>query len=723
MEVMRIGAISPPDSQRSQWARDGLAEALERKLSPVAVPVHEVVSFTATMNPALSSQLKAMAESNNVPLSRITAGLLEALRLQVAIAEPKAVKAERLDGSPGSTEVREELLPLLAQCIEGIEKGKIAFAEAATGTGKGRMIAALAAKAVARGDTVVISAPLAVTWQLIKALAAIPEAESAGITMSLGRPNFVSPTRLMEWATENEHEAINKWLLHGGKPIIERTQEASKVIDHELCWMLDDALSMADDLPVDAIMLSGDDPDDCPAQQLYKAMRSNHTEAGIILCSHYMLASHVRFLQMRGMAGEADAAEQDQAFFALPAFIDTLIVDEAHQLEQAFAAIYSHTLRLRPLMRTIESDATKGKVEAVAALKALSAQIAHTIQAKNKLQGKEDRSYAFALDEVPELEPYLRECLSSIKEVAFKKRDGQSRTTIAVATRAIDDALSGYSRLRVELSPVKHYPMLISGRANLQKAFMSLWDSVAGAALVSATLYGHDDKASLTRWKLEVPPARALYLAQVHPTWTIAPVILHRARNTIAPDKETPEWADECAASVASIAGAAKGGTLVLCTSFLNADMLKERLFPILGDRLIVQSKSNSAAMCVGQYKALHQECRRPVWLGLGAAWTGIDLSDESVIDPAEDTMLTDLVITRLPVGLNRSLTHERRLSIAGFSVVSLEGVWQLRQGLGRLVRRPGVRNKNLWVLDARLDSSAPWVSSFKKVLSRYASG
>lgn len=100
--------------------------------------------------------------------------------------------------------------------------------------------------------------------------------------------------------------------------------------------------------------------------------------------------------------------------------------------------------------------------------------------------------------------------------------------------------------------------------------------------------------------------------------------------------------------------------------------------------------------MCAGQYRALHQEGRRPVWLGLGAAWTGIDLSDESATDPADDTMLTDLVITRLPVGLNRTLTHERRIAIAGFSIVSLEGVWQLRQGLGRLVRRPGVRNKNL---------------------------
>lgn len=98
----------------------------------------------------------------------------------------------------------------------------------------------------------------------------------------------------------------------------------------------------------------------------------------------------------------------------------------------------------------------------------------------------------------------------------------------------------------------------------------------------------------------------------------------------------------------------------------------------------------------MAQYKRLYHSGDRPVWLGLGAAWTGIDLSDDQASDPSEDMMLADLVITRLPVGLNRSLTQERRIEIAGFKMVTLEAVWQLRQGLGRLVRRPGVKNKNL---------------------------
>lgn len=713
MEVIRIGAIAPPEKQRSQWARDKLAEAIELKLEPIAVPLHEVESFTSTMNPALASQLKRMAKDCNIPLARLTAGLLAALRRHYEAMEVAPAPVNPETGIPGQSEVREVLLPLLEQSASAIEKGKIVFAEAATGTGKGRMIASLAANAAAKGDTVVISAPLAVTWQLIDALKGIREAQVAGITLSLGRPNFVSPGRVLEWAVDNERVELAAWVEQGGKPLSARTKGASEVIEHELCWMLEDALVLAEDLPIDAIMLSPDDDDDCPAQRLYKSMRNNHTEAGIVLCSHYMLAAHVRFMQLQGLAGEDDPAEPAQSF-SLPQAIDTLIVDEAHLLEQAFAAIYSHTLRLRPLVRAIESHVGRGKTPAVNALNALGQQIMRTVQ-----QGKDSCARVCQLDEVPSLEPALRDALTALESISVKSLDGGAKAVIRVAIRAIKDALSGRSRLRMELTPVRHFPMLVSGRANLQKALLSLWDSVAGAALVSATIYASDDHAVLTRWKLEVPPARAIYLPPVHPAWTTEPVVLHPDRNAIEPN-DSPEWADETAGLITKVAERAAGGTLVLCTSYQNAELLQGRLLAVLGERLIVQTKVSSASMCVAQYKALYRAGARPVWLGVGAAWTGIDLSDEQATDPADDAMLSDLVITRLPVGLNRSLTHERRVAIAGFKIVTLEAVWQLRQGLGRLVRRPGVKNKNLWVLDSRIGGNTPWVAPYRKLLSRY---
>lgn len=125
-----------------------------------------------------------------------------------------------------------------------------------------------------------------------------------------------------------------------------------------------------------------------------------------------------------------------------------------------------------------------------------------------------------------------------------------------------------------------------------------------------------------------------------------------------------------------------------------------------------------SASACAVQYKALHNSGVKPVWVGLGSAWTGIDLSDDSVA-PEDDRMLTDLIITRIPIGVGRTVIHERRVRIHGFSIVLQEAIWHLRQGLGRLVRREGVVSKQLWVLDSRLDGSEAWAQRINKTLAR----
>lgn len=707
--------MSPPTDQRSLWARTLLTEAVDQGLDSLPVPLQDVSTFTVTLQPALAVRLKALADQHNTSVSVYAAGLIEAMRQRSesgSISEaPKELPADAL---PGEGAVREVLRPLLKQAAEKTAAGKIVFAEAATGTGKGRMIASLAAAAAIKGDTVVVSAPLAVTWQLVNDMKDIPEVRRVGLTLSLGRPNFISPQRTLEWAIDNERADLAAWIEGGGRPLSLRSKETSKVISHELCWLLEDALLLAEDLPADSLLLTSEDPAECPAQQLYVAMRSNYTEAGIILCSHFMLAAHTRMMQMRGLGNDEELDDEAPTGLSLPHFIDTLIVDEAHLLEQAFASIYTHTLRLRPLMRTIESLGSRGRKPALDAVKELFTQ----------MQAASARSTSASLNvqlsDVPELIPALKDTVKTLGALPTKGMPQDARSVIRIAMRAANDALSGHSRLRIEVTPVHSYPMLLSGRANLQKALLALWGATGGATLVSATLFTTGDNGSLTRWKLEVPTERAAFLPPVHPAWTTAPVLLHKEFCAHEPD-DSPEWATECAQTIQGVASTAQGGTLVLCTSYQNTELLAGRLGAALGDRLIVQSKTSSAATCLAQFKAKHKAGIRPVWLGLGAAWTGIDLSDHSLPDnPELDRLLSDLVITRIPVGQNRSLTHERRTAIGGFRIISQEAAWHFRQGLGRLVRRPGVTHKNLWVLDARIYGGAAWVAPFRQILDRY---
>lgn len=713
MQIMRIGALQPPDTQRSQWARQLIGSALERGLAPAIVPTHKIESFTATLPPGYIAQIQSMAQASDQAVSIISAGLIEAA-LRGAPAEPAEQKViGPIPAMAGAERVRPILHSLLTASSEEARQGKVVFAEAGTGTGKGRMIASLAAHAAGAGDTVVISAPLTVTWQLLEDLAGIEETQSAGVSLVLGRPNFVAPMLALEWATDNECQPLIDWIVKDkGKPLSERAVKASAIVGQSLCWLLEDALSLAEDMPVTMVSLDnqGDTEDrrDCPAEALYQSLRQNLRKSAITLCSHYMLASHIRNVQLRRI----DADCQDDITSSLPVVMDLLIVDEAHLLEAAFAAIHSQTIHLRSIQRLVTAHVRTKKKPLLAALDSLGRYITQTgIRSGNK---------PGLLSTFDDADTYLGAVDLALSALSFKGLAGHVAMTLRMTHNAIRNALDGRSTLRFDASPVRNYPQMTVGRANLESPFARLWDGVRGAVLVSATLYSDGNSARLARWKMAVPNERAVYLPPVHPEWTFSPVTLYTLRAEPVPD-DSDEWAQACAEAIMHVAQKAVGGTLALCTSYHNAEQLVCYLQGQLGARLIVQKRDASASVCMLQYRALHAAGIKPVWLGLGAAWTGIDLTDHGV-SAGDDTLLTDLIITRLPLGVNRTLTHERRVAISGFGIVWQEAVWHFRQGLGRLVRREGVGSRHLWVLDSRLDSKRPWLKGFKTVLARYSS-
>ena len=121
-----------------------------------------------------------------------------------------------------------------------------------------------------------------------------------------------------------------------------------------------------------------------------------------------------------------------------------------------------------------------------------------------------------------------------------------------------------------------------------------------------------------------------------------------------------------------------------------------------LGADLIVQRERHPLADDKAAYLARAAAGGKPMLLGLGAAWTGLDLS--APIDPATNQTLTDLVIPLAPLGVNRSLTHRYRRQKRGVYVEAIAATMLFRQGVGRLVRGPGIPgNRRLHFLDARM--------------------
>jgi CRISPR type IV-associated DEAD/DEAH-box helicase Csf4 len=88
---------------------------------------------------------------------------------------------------------------------------------------------------------------------------------------------------------------------------------------------------------------------------------------------------------------------------------------------------------------------------------------------------------------------------------------------------------------------------------------------------------------------------------------------------------------------------------------------------------------------------------------------------------PAEqDLLLTDLYIPRLPYGCHRTLTHRRRVAALGFMVEVHETARMLKQGVGRLVRREGLRDRHIWLADSRLTQPRPHLKPILKLLSAF---
>lgn len=158
----------------------------------------------------------------------------------------------------------------------------------------------------------------------------------------------------------------------------------------------------------------------------------------------------------------------------------------------------------------------------------------------------------------------------------------------------------------------------------------------------------------------------------------------------------------------------AKGGTIILLTSYALLDKFKEAgSYSRFSNRMMFHDRGIAFQQQKMNFINQSLQNKRPVWFALGNAWTGLDISGHQYDLPAkEDNLLTDLIIPRVPFGLNTSMTGLSRnnfqVNEAGkLTVFPTSGrndaAFLFKQGIGRLVRREGVPAKNLWVLDARI--------------------
>lgn len=421
-----------------------------------------------------------------------------------------------------------------------------------------------------------------------------------------------------------------------------------------------------------------------------------------------------------------------------------LLVDEAHLLEQGFSNTLSNQLSLFSFWRGLEEYRhSGGKISAKSIdhignqLKKLAAMASHA----------DDDLVPLDIDNIVShtVIDILKEICSAASIISSARSNTQTHKLIRLKRElkliCTASERRTHARAYIQFSPVKAFPRILMGAPSVNHALSFLWTGCRSAACVSATLYlprGEGFSSAYQAGLLAIPKERQKEYTPVVPEWTYStvegaylpenvkksngrlwlrpPTRSDRLNDTQKSAAET-DWLNDLAGAVEHIHADAKGGVLVLMTSYSSIDGLTIALSDNCRNALVTATPDISLTTQRKRYLSHVHHGRKPIWLAVGGAWTGLDIGGHAPwkeifgeeLPADQDDVLTDIVIARIPFGTNKTITHMSRLernSTVPWEV--LDAMFRIKQGIGRLVRRPGLKaNRRIFILDGRLNDEA----------------
>lgn len=717
---MRITAYIPPEC--ANLAVDKLKSLVMAALDqPTDLPPAPDVGWIR--RPTYLVDIIATRIQNLVETTGDTAGKIYGRLLCAGMsAEKNAIASKNALPSPlvtGRTWRPEQKL-IIDRCMADIANRQIALCEAATGTGKGYAIGVIANQSVdlLQLKPVIIASPtLAILRQNWEEWRATGSKKKVAIV--LGRNQFVDPSTIENLLNNGyEDEGVRKWLLSGGGDTGNTSTKALRVTYPEIQWLADDLSHVAADFPIEDARL---DENACSQSMFwYNTMRESATEADIIFCTHAMIAFDN---QLRCRKTSPSQILPDAKL---------LLIDEGHQFEQAVANAASHGLALSKLRFLLSEASAWATLKLATKAREAMAECDKLILSAKRIpedhvfaiDTKNDKYCAHRLD----FERSASALLTALKTISSKKLESSSeadlmrrRFQLTAAIRTLETVISGKQRVQLSFAPIRRYPTISAGPLSVRHLLLSLWERTPSAALFSATICLPTQTGAINdsyfKTILALPRERVSSHDPIIPSWVTKDVTLHlpspaRAGTLIPPSRDLSDeerdnsfvsWAGNIGLVIERVVlPRAKGGVLLLVPSKEAVQYIAVALAS-LEEQLIVQSDTLSAQHAKIQFIAKYRSGKTPIWIGTGPAWTGLDLSDQEEPDPEKDFLLTDLVITRIPFSVNRSATQLAREEWMGYRAVISEALMQFKQGIGRLVRRRGLLNRNLWILDGRI--------------------
>ncbi len=306
--------------------------------------------------------------------------------------------------------------------------------------------------------------------------------------------------------------------------------------------------------------------------------------------------------------------------------------------------------------------------------------------------------------------------------------------------------ISGKSdRVIVKFSPRRKYPSFHTGPTSVSGILERIWQRIDSAVILSATLALPNQfggyNTSFIKQSLAIPSERMKTQAPVVQPWLYDALLFEKGKNR--PDLMPPNfrdaekdnaleletWSKAIASETYSVSLSAKGGILALTSSYDRADAIAKHLIEMSIDeqRIVLQKRNASVKIAINEFKAKYLSGINPIWIGTGAAWTGIDIKDDRFNDENAkfDFMLTDLVICNIPYGTNHSSTHAARTEWNRFAERDRAAL-EFKQGIGRLMRRAGLKDRKIYILDPRIydvGNKAIYYIPFRTILKNYKRG
>ena len=751
----QVALIEPvknhPGANTSDAYRYLVKSALKNKLQPSEVSIEGVPRVSVFFPPTLAAQIHEIVESTGKSFQQVVAGLADAEhdRIQAELSVPTLISGTL------PFRARPEQITFYHGITAGLDAGKIVIAEASTGVGKGRALVAAAIRCIQEQGSkpVIIAAPTVVVMnQLWGELRELRYGEdnygrSISATILPGSTEFADDIKLKDWLDDEElssqDPAVAQWIRAGG---IHEKDDALKQVAEEqgipLRWLMSDLDDLAENIPLDDFVLRTDSTDttkNSESRQQLQALRQlatrkkindenkeTHVGADLIFCTHAMLA-----------------LGQKTKWNLLPK-PKILFVDEAHLLEESLSRINSHTLSLFSLSYKLRrycrihglKKTSKAGIGASVArdLMQYCMSISH-----NDLRMK--------LNDYPVHHQEVRQRLIELSELCSSRTFTQDPTIKEIGKNLknmvyeINSTQSSYS-IHLQYSPDRRFPSISVGKNDVAMEAGSIWKVVDAAVLASATMYITDaygeQKCDYVVRNLAIPnqrlaypyPVTSEYLLTLPQLYIPKPeryAALSRPEIVERSDEANKRWYANLSEVIAENARTAVGGTLVLANSYDQIDGIMDQLclnYPDVFDRSIKHVRNRKFSVTKDLFMQFHAEGKRPILIALGPAWTGLNLTLEQENVPAhEDTLLTDLVIVCSPIGLNRSTVMLHRIEKTFATAIAKETLLILKQGLGRLIRRNGVKNRRIWILDARIwsDSWMPaYTAAAKRLLGMY---